>query len=479
MSRRVRRAAWCAIAAGAGVAAAAGVFASRTRQDGFPHAAHEGLFPTCVGCHAGIGPGDSTATVSITAERCAACHDGTELARVTWTGYAPEAGNVVFSHPAHAEALREKGEPARDCATCHVAEAGERMAVERAVVGTCLTCHAPGTESHFDVAAVDCAECHMPLAAATRLASERIAEFPRPPNHDLPDFLFAHGAAAETEAQDCAVCHARESCERCHLDADRLGPVVALARDARVAALVGGRPGTWPEPPSHDSPDWIRLHARAAREDIADCASCHARDSCAVCHMAADQPGVIARLPAARPGGPTGVRLVGALPAGHTIDFVANHGTAAALGAPDCAACHTERQCVACHDGVGSPGFHPVDFVVRHGPEAFANDLECASCHSREAFCRDCHEGAGVAAAGRSSAYHDAVPDWLIAHGRAARQDLEACTTCHQERTCLRCHSAKSGLRVSPHGPGFDPDRVADRSTMSCAICHFELPARP
>jgi len=49
---------------------------------------------------------------------------------------------------------------------------------------------------------------------------------------------------------------------------------------------------------------------------------------------------------------------------------------------------------------------------------------------------------------------------------------MEECASCHQQTSCLRCHSAKAGLRINPHGPGFDPDRVADRSTMSCGICH-------
>jgi hypothetical protein len=105
---------------------------------------------------------------------------------------------------------------------------------------------------------------------------------------------------------------------------------------------------------------------------------------------------------------------------------------------------------------------------------------ECAACHSEEAFCRDCHTGLGFAAGGRTgAAFHDAQPDWLLAHGQAARQDLESCVACHSEATCLRCHSAKTGFRVSPHGPDFDPDHVADKSTQSCGICHLSLPQAP
>jgi hypothetical protein len=216
-----------------------------------------------------------------------------------------------------------------------------------------------------------------------------------------------------------------------------------------------------------------------AREGIEECATCHARPSCAACH-AAGSVRLVDELPEPRPGGPQGVLLADVRPAGHTADFVMNHATAASVGAPDCAACHTQKQCADCHDAPRKPGFHPVDFVLRHAPDAFGNETECAACHSGEAFCRDCHMASGFAAGGRTGgAFHDAVPDWLLAHGRAARQNLEACTTCHAQSTCLRCHSAKSGFRISPHGPGFDAGAAADRSTQACGICHFSLPVTP
>ena len=100
---------------------------------------------------------------------------------------------------------------------------------------------------------------------------------------------------------------------------------------------------------------------------------------------------------------------------------------------------------------------------------------DCTACHSTEVFCRTCHTNLGVGATGQrgTGAYHDAQPDWLLGHGKAARQGLAECTTCHQQTSCLRCHSAKFGLRISPHGQDFDPKRVADRSTMSCGHCHF------
>lgn len=160
---------------------------------------------------------------------------------------------------------------------------------------------------------------------------------------------------------------------------------------------------------------------------------------------------------------------------GHTPDFKTQHGTAAA-GLLDCSSCHKETFCLDCHDGPVNPTFqyHPANFVMRHGAESWASPVECAECHSREAFCRDCHAEQGVAQNARQNGgYHDGVSNWLQQHGIAARQGLESCVSCHQQTECMACHSAKSGWRINPHGPDFDPSRVADRSEQACGQCHF------
>ncbi len=160
---------------------------------------------------------------------------------------------------------------------------------------------------------------------------------------------------------------------------------------------------------------------------------------------------------------------------GHTPDFKTQHGTAAAAEQPTCSQCHRETFCVDCHDGPVNPAmqYHPANFVTRHAAESWAAPMECAECHSREVFCRDCHSNQGVAQDGRQNGgYHDGVANWLQQHGVAARQGMDSCVSCHQQTECLACHSAKQGWRVNPHGPDFDPERAADRSTQSCGICH-------
>ncbi len=485
-------------AAGLGILDIAGSrLFSLDRQEIFPHEAHAGLFPTCLGCHAGIPAGDVERTYSVTEADCASCHDGRREERVEWREPTAAATNLRFSHPGHAERVTEAGEGALDCQTCHAAAGAEhRMELALARSEVCLACHAERAgEPPPDHLAreVGCEACHRRLHDAAGLSATRIAAFPQPAGHASADFLFEHGGPAREATLRCAVCHARESCARCHLNADRLGPVTALEPDSRVAGVVAAVAGEWPEPASHRRADFALAHGEPARTSVESCGNCHARPSCTGCH-GSPGPTWIATLPAAIAGGPAGAAVEAAGPPGHDVVFSTAHGAAAAADVPQCGACHRETECASCHDrsaagmpppgsrpgpladfpGPGS-GFHPTTFVLRHGDEAFAAPTECAECHSREVFCRTCHERSGFAATRQatSGAFHDAQPDWLLAHGQAARQNLEGCTSCHRQSSCLRCHSARDGLRVSPHGPGFEPRRMADRSTISCGVCHF------
>lgn len=446
-----------------------GALSSLARQEVFPHQRHARLFPDCQACHADVFSGDP---YSIAPENCATCHDGEIQPEVAWSGPRERPTNLTFTHEGH---------PELDCATCHEPEEGEGpMRVERAVLSRCLVCHAPDAEGHRAEGS-PCETCHVPLTEASELPGERVAGFTPPPDHGREDFLSLHGAEARADVGRCSVCHARESCLRCHVNGDRLEPVRSLAPDSRVASLVAEREGEWPEPASHAVEGWAFEHGEEARAAIETCANCHTRESCQTCHGAETAPAAVGRLPGRSPGGPAGVALSVPRPPGHTPGFETEHGTAAASGQLECGACHRETFCVDCHDRPSRPSFHPVDFVARHGAEAFAEMVECSECHSNEVFCRDCHTQVGIAQSGARRAgavttFHDAQPDWLLVHGQAARQDLEACASCHQQSTCLRCHSAKSGWRVSPHGPGLDLDRVAEKSTMACGICHFDIP---
>ncbi|MFQ5746759.1 MAG: cytochrome c3 family protein [Gemmatimonadota bacterium] len=381
------------------VAGALLVLPTRLGAQGFPHLEHGNLASTCDDCHAGART-EGEPLFSIDPAACRACHDGAAARAVEWDGREATPTNLAFAHPRH---------PALPCGLCHRApDAKTPMDVRPAEAETCLSCHAPGAAGHR-VRGSPCSACHIPLTQARGLPAERIAAFPKPSEHEDAGWRFDHREEAREGTERCAVCHARESCARCHRNADRLAPIAALGSDARVAELA----------------------ARRAAQGA----------------------------PAHGPG------------------FERSHGPAASAGLPRCESCHVETECADCHDAPSRPGFHPPDFVVRHGAEAFAARTECADCHSREVFCRECHARAGVGRAGSASAaFHDAQANWLLAHGEAARRNLETCAACHEQTTCLRCHSARGGWQVNPHGARFDADRLADRSTIGCGLCHIDIP---
>jgi hypothetical protein len=457
---------------------AAGVLVASFRAtENFPHAAHEGLFPLCEGCHIGVVTGVEGEIFPEPAS-CAECHDGVRLERVEWDWPPPRASNLRFFHPDHQDLVEAAGEAAT-CRTCHAPDDPPvRMAVSAAPAEGCLECHVHQAEAHLAPAA-ECAVCHVPLARAERLPVERIAGFPWPESHDEPDFLSQHAPETPLDQVSCGVCHARETCERCHVNADRLEEIQALERDARVAFLEEGMEAVYPVPESHLDPGWSWDHGAAAFAEPARCSNCHTRPSCTQCHLEEGRRAaeVIATLPTPVPGGAPGVDLADAGERVHPFDFASRHATFAATGALRCSECHSQQYCSDCHAGADSREFHPPNFMERHAFEVFAGGSECQSCHSTEAFCRDCHAQAGLASEGRLNvAFHTAQPLWILAHGQAARIGLESCASCHRQTDCLACHSTFLGRGVNPHGPGFDAQRMAARNRVTCRWCHLGDP---
>jgi len=305
------------------------------------------------------------------------------------------------------------------------------------------------------------------------------------------------------------MCHARESCARCHVNASSLPQITALARDARIASLVAGKAASYPTPEDHRNPAFADAHGAAARRDIARCGTCHARASCATCHTGSLAEGALRGMPQAAAGAARGVELLDrpvrvrvnppsaalSLAAAalhdsvaaqrpsparivrvHDVGFRNAHGAQAAAGTLTCSGCHAQRFCSECHAGEGKRRFHPENFEGRHAADAYGRETECSACHNAEVFCRGCHRQAGLGSHGRLDvAFHTAQPLWLLQHGRAARQGLANCTTCHAQRDCLTCHST-TGWGISPHGPNFDAGRMAKSVAPMCLRCHLQIP---
>jgi hypothetical protein len=447
------------------------VRAAPRAADGFPHEKHARLFPVCESCHAGVTADEESAAFPLPAD-CARCHDGTRAVRVSWSGPLPRPSNLRFSHSGHLERTAAHDD-APSCQSCH-ARGGvtNRMAVGAAAAEQCMGCHEHRAGQHMDGLVV-CSRCHLPLGMASDMSASRIARFPRPAWHEAGDFISTHATTAAPADASCAVCHARETCERCHANADRLPRVRELPRDPRVARLEAGRAPFYPVPASHDAKDWQFAHGGSASAAVAGCANCHTQPSCTGCHLGGTGSaiGIVQALPAPATGAAPGVDPRRITRAVHTDDVKRQHGRLAASGQLLCAQCHAREQCSSCHAAAESRAFHAPNFVERHAVDVFAGRGDCRSCHTTETFCRACHSRAGIAAQSMNASFHDGQPMWILSHGKAARIGLESCASCHRQTDCAQCHSAAGGWGVNPHGPGFT-GRGATRSGASCRLCH-------
>lgn len=444
------------------------------QEASFPHEEHTGLFPLCTGCHEGIATGDE-ALAFPPAELCGRCHDGEELERVDWRGRRPELDNLRFEHVAHATGLEEEGEPELACTECHAESGAPRMAVREASVGRCLSCHEHEAESHYVDA--DCATCHVPLAES-RFSLDRVRDLPRPAGHEAEGFLLEdHGAEAGAGTAACATCHTQETCTSCHVDGARRPAIAALSRAPEGMRLPEPE-ARYPIPASHEDDAWLEIHGRSAGD--AACSTCHTRQSCTSCHVPGETP-ALALLPDAEEATAPGADISRSSPRSHGSPFFeSQHGTlAASQGDASCTTCHAPAQCTSCHDGeaIADAGYHPPNFLARHATQAYGRSMECSTCHDTEAFCRDCHTQIGMGSEGRlGPSFHDGQPLWFLRHGQAARQSLESCASCHQQRDCLQCHSTLGAFQVNPHGPGFDAEGYAERNREICFACHVRDP---
>ncbi|MGD8873315.1 MAG: cytochrome c3 family protein [Gemmatimonadota bacterium] len=448
-----------------------GVSVRAFQEAPFPHEAHQGLFPLCTGCHEGVPTGDESDFYPDPAS-CDGCHDGVREVTVTWNGPTERVDNVTFSHSEHAEELAEAGDPEQQCASCHIQQGGERMAVSDDIqLDTCWGCHAHEATDHQVDAS--CESCHIPLAR-TAFDLTRIESLPVPEDHDSGAFLASeHGRLVQEDATRCATCHTQQRCVSCHVDTepDVIAQFPAAPPDMELPPPVAH----YNEPATHLEQKWMTLHGVDASRQ--ECATCHTSNDCTVCHVR-PLPDAILAMPGREQVTAPGVGLEAHAPDSHeSVFFLDAHSGLAAANESNCSTCHEEQFCVSCHDGPVGGGYHESNFVARHQAEAFGRDTECANCHNTAVFCRECHVQVGLASSGRlGSGYHNDGPVWLIRHGQAARQNLESCASCHQQIDCTQCHGVLGAFKVSPHGVSFDAERAWARSPRTCLACHVGNP---
>lgn len=457
--------------------------------DSFPHLAHQGLFPLCVGCHTGI-PDGNLATAYPDPISCDGCHNGIEQPTVDWEPEPLPAGLVDFSHPTHTAAVAADpgSEPELDCAACHVEPGGARLAVAPLNAGSCLSCHDQDPDDHY-AASTDCASCHRPLAGSEtgeRLMVE-MSGAPAalvPADHGSDDFVATHAPTATEADVRCSTCHIQERCASCHVAIDR--PALDAVPIAPRGWELPSMPATYPTPSTHLDDGFDLTHGVPA-PTTADCSTCHTRNDCLSCHIQ-PAPAVIDSLvtwPDTLDQPPRvqapGVGLVLPSPNSHQSPFFMTAHPLLSSGQPDtCATCHEQSFCTTCHEQPGETGFHPGGFVLRHAPAASSAFQDCSSCHSTERFCRECHVQMGTGSTGRlGPGFHDAEPLFLLRHGTAARRDLESCASCHTQNDCRQCHSQTGAFGVSPHGPDFDAASAQAANPFICSACHIGAIGEP
>jgi len=206
--------------------------------------------------------------------------------------------------------------------------------------------------------------------------------------------------------------------------------------------------------PNHLS-GWNREHALLASREGTNCASCHDQSYCADCHLGG---GVDAGLHVSNVRGPD------TKPRSHRSDFRELHPIAAKDSPRSCERCHPARFCSDCHSR-----YQPEDLQFESHRRQFSDirisevgpghggfsPASCASCHPKGVL--PTHE-------------------WSPGHAREAKRNLSACQSCHADgTTCLKCHSARTGIKVNPHPDNWGSikgnlDRAAGKRT--CVKCH-------
>jgi hypothetical protein len=360
----------------------------------FNHKFHLKQGATCKGCH-GAAFGSSSASDSLipAGTVCDACHstDHSELGKVTpgddemgkcafcHLGYQPADGNRVarLDMPPANMNFTHKKHLARNiqCGQCHGSveelELSTRDQLPR--MTGCLHCHQRDDAASQGDAKSACTTCHLksvgegpphvigetPGLAGGRIRTVFASGVLQPPRWlgnaaHTPDFIQRHRMVAAADSTLCANCHKEDFCTDCH--------------DGRV------------RPRSIHPSDYISLHPVEARMAMQRCRSCHEEQSfCLTCHM---RLGISQSSPTgdhnnARFHPPATVWANPPVTAQH-------HKFQAERNLNACVSCHTERDCVSCHGGIGgNAGFNPhrANFLSGCGTQFRRNPRPCLVCH--------------------------------------------------------------------------------------------------
>ena len=338
---------------------------------------------------------------------------------------------------------------------------------------------------------MDCASCHEGVTESTNLKGRMV------PEKDM-----------------CAMCHDvedDETCNTCHYE-DVYEPMTQTE-----SALIFDHKFHLEDQElecieCHKGLDEVDYSFEASQPNppMAQCYTCHneitvASNECSSCHIS----------------------TVDLLPQGHRIaSFFDNHKFSAMAADANCAMCHNNESCEACHvsttmiDETNTASdfytpystykyldnakkqqitrVHDLNYRFLHGIDAKGKTYECQTCHETETFCAACHSSTGgdFAAEGILPTSHLAPNFILIGigsgggeHSRLAKRDIERCASCHDiqgaDPNCILCHVDPDGItgtNPKTHDINFmrneNGDWHSDPGSV-CYNCHTDANAYP
>ncbi len=240
------------------------------------------------------------------------------------------------------------------------------------------------------------------------------------------------------------------ACETCHKQVDAsIVPETQVCLACHKQSFVDKV--ELPQTETH-GPIWALYHRPYAKGADANCVACHEQSYCLDCHKSgfADEQGEFTN------------NMINV----HRSDFQVSHPIAARTDPQLCASCHESRFCTECHEQ-----FAPADLSVESHRRGWRNITAGGAATHADILeisgdsCESCHPDSVLPS-----------HDWSASHAREARKNLATCQACHPEGDiCLKCHSARSGLMVSPHPSDWDDidgrlRRASDGKT--CRKCH-------
>lgn len=319
---------------------------------------------------------------------------------------------ITFSHERHAKAKV-------DCATCHesVYDATDLKAQSLPAEKKCLECHKEQKANG------NCSFCHSDVRFASHWEKPE------------PQLNLSHAKHIELVKEDCTACH--------------------------LQLPEPGKPAVAPP--------------------MATCLNCHehheqyAGGTCTNCHVD------LAKFP---------LKPISYF--SHQGNFTRNHSDAARSATSSCGHCHEQTFCQDCHaktvpfpvevmlaERVDRNFIHRPDFLSRHSIEARGDEALCQRCHG-PSFCVSCHARQNLTPLG-SNPKNPHPPGWNNPgagdfHGRAARNDIVSCASCHDQGSrsnCVDCHRV-GGIGGSPHPPSWSARHGRDeiRRNSMCVACH-------